>query len=144
MSKRRRKKPNLSQETLDRAREEAGLPPEVDEDDEDEELEEAVVSKVVTSTAVASTPTTAKAVSSTSTSGRRRKRTVGAAQLDKRKADGKLNANYIADMLEHPTKTVTEEQLHAEYGFVLKDLRNMGLLAAALFASLIIFALVAL
>lgn len=130
MSKRRRKKPNLPQETLDKAREEAGLPLESDEEEAEEvEVVEAPASKA--------TPASLQA----SASQRRRKRAVGAAQLDKRKAEGKLNSNYIADMLEHPTKVVSEEELHQEYGFVLKDLRNMGLLAASLFIVLIVMAL---
>jgi len=135
MSKRRRrKKPNISQDTLDRAREEAGLPAEEDQDEDDageDEVEQVEVSKAA--------PVRERKASG---SQRRRKRTVGAAQLDKRKAEGKLNSNYIADMLEHPTKTVTDEELRAEYGFVLKDLRNMGLLAASLFLVLIFIAVV--
>ena len=36
-----------------------------------------------------------------------------------------------------PTKVVTEDDLRADYGFVIRDLRNMGILAAALFVALI-------
>ena len=39
-------------------------------------------------------------------------------------------------------KVVTEDDLRADYGFVIKDLRNMGILAAGLFIALIIVSLV--
>lgn len=51
-----------------------------------------------------------------------------------------LSLAEIEDLLEHPTKTVTEAELHADYGYVLSDLRNMGVLAAVLFIFLIVLA----
>ena len=48
----------------------------------------------------------------------------------------------MAELLANPTKVVTEEDLRADYGFVIKDLRNMGVLAAGLFIALIIVSLV--
>lgn len=51
-----------------------------------------------------------------------------------------LSMAEIEDLLEHPTKTVTETQLRADYGYVLADLRNMGVLAAGLFIFLIVLA----
>ena len=48
----------------------------------------------------------------------------------------------IADLLANPTKVVTEDDLRADYGFVIKDLRNMGILAAGLFVALIVVSLV--
>ena len=65
-----------------------------------------------------------------------------AAQLERRKDEGALEAEYIADLLANPTKVVTEDDLRADYGFVIKDLRNMGILAAGLFIALIIVSLV--
>lgn len=47
---------------------------------------------------------------------------------------------YIAERLANPTIVVTEEQLRAEYGHVLRDIRSMFLLAMTLFAALIILA----
>ncbi len=43
-------------------------------------------------------------------------------------------------MLANPSVEVTEEQLREEYSFVLSDLRNMGILAAALFVVLVLLA----
>lgn len=53
-----------------------------------------------------------------------------------------LTAYEIADLLHNPTKTVSEEELHAQYGFVLADLRSMGLLAAASFGVLLLLAFI--
>lgn len=53
-----------------------------------------------------------------------------------------LTAYEIADLLHNSTKTVSEEELHAQYGFVLADLRSMGLLAAASFGVLLLLAFI--
>lgn len=50
------------------------------------------------------------------------------------------DTEYIAEKLANPTITVTSEQMRAEYGHVLRDIRNMFLLAAVLFAMLIVLA----
>ncbi|MFZ4815237.1 MAG: hypothetical protein ACOYL5_11930 [Phototrophicaceae bacterium] len=59
-----------------------------------------------------------------------------ATPADKRKSE-QLSAEHIADMLAHPRFEVSEDQLRQEYGYVLKDLSSMGILAAALFLALI-------
>lgn len=41
------------------------------------------------------------------------------------------------EILNNPTKTVTEEELHSTYGYVITDIRNMGILAAVLFGIII-------
>jgi len=51
-----------------------------------------------------------------------------------------LDLSSIEDALRHPHKFPTEEQLHAQYGYVLRDLRSMGLLAASLVVVLILLA----
>ncbi|MBL8145992.1 MAG: hypothetical protein JNL34_06380 [Anaerolineae bacterium] len=53
-----------------------------------------------------------------------------------------LTTAQISELLDHPTKTVTEAEFRAQYSYVLKDLRSMGLLTAALFGLLIVLALV--
>jgi hypothetical protein len=53
-----------------------------------------------------------------------------------------ITSEYVAQMLANPTKVVTEEQLHQQYGYVLADLRNMFILAGALFAALIVLAVI--
>ncbi|GAB1421946.1 hypothetical protein MASR2M15_21480 [Anaerolineales bacterium] len=55
------------------------------------------------------------------------------AQIDKQKRKGELSLETIEDALEHPTIFVSEEQLASEYAYVLRDIRNMGILAAVLF-----------
>jgi len=70
---------------------------------------------------------------------RRRKREMNK-QSDKAKAQGSVDTDYVEERLANPTKVVTEEQLHEEYGFVLRDLRNMGILAAILVVFLSILA----
>ncbi len=49
-----------------------------------------------------------------------------------------LDPEYVRNRLENPTRTVSEAELRAEYGYVTNDLRTMGLLAAVLIAALII------
>mgnify|MGYP001374312890 FL=1 len=53
-----------------------------------------------------------------------------------------LTADEISEILAHPTKVVTEAELHQQYGYVLRDLRNMGVLAASSFLFLILLALI--
>ena len=62
--------------------------------------------------------------------------------MERRKEEGTLDGETVAELLANPTKVVSEEQLRAEYGFVIKDLRHMGILAAALFAALVAVSLV--
>ena len=119
MAKRRRRKPNISQTVLDQARQgvaESGAPDS------------------------AATPD-APPASETMTPPRRR-RTLQAAQLERRKDAGALDGEYVAELLANPTKVVTEDDLRADYGFVIRDLRNMGILAAGLFIALVIVSLV--
>lgn len=118
MAKRRRKKPNISKTVLEQARQSA---------DGDAQA------------------TAQPATSATSASQRRRRRRdLQSVQLERRKGEGALEAEYVADVLANPSKIVTEAELRADYGFVIKDLRNMGMLAAGLFVALVIVSLVAL
>jgi hypothetical protein len=137
MSKRKSRKnskPNLPEETLERARQEAGLAPKREEPEtEAEEVEEIEISAPVMSIPQPEAP--------------RRRETL--AQPVKRKARPRRPANYeemtpedVAYALEHPTKIVTEESLREQYGYVLADLRSMGILATGLFVALIAIAAV--
>ncbi len=126
MAKRRRRKPNISQTVLEQARQ--GL---VDEGSADGAPARE------TNTPTAATPATLAPKPPP-----RRRRALGAAQLERRKDEGALDADYVAELLANPTKVVTEDDLRADYGFVIKDLRNMGILAAGLFIALIIVSLV--
>ena len=50
----------------------------------------------------------------------RRRRALQAAQLERRKDEGALDAEFVAERLANPTKVVSEEDLRADYGFVIK------------------------
>jgi hypothetical protein len=128
MAKRRRKKPNIPQATLDQVRQENGVEETPDTSKSESKADE------VASSATKSTPETPRP--------RRRGRDLHAAQLKKRKGDSALDPVFVAEQLANPTKIVTEEQLQEDYGFVIRDLRNMGVLAAVLFVALIGIALV--
>lgn len=117
MAKRRRKKPNISQAVLDQARQGVAETTAADAGSEPD------------------APTATKAPP-------RRRRALQAAQLERRKDAGALDGEYVADLLANPTKVVTEDDLRADYGFVIRDLRNMGILAAGLFIALVIVSLV--
>lgn len=131
MAKRRRKKPNISQTVLDQARQ--GIAGEAASPD----ATDATANEEPTA-AVNATPATTQAPSKA----RRRRRDLQATQLERRKGQGALDGEYVADLLANPTKVVSEEELRADYGFVIKDLRHMGILAAALFVVLVAVSLV--
>lgn len=119
MAKRRRRKPNISQTVLDQARQGAA---------ESGEPDSAAAPDAVPASEKKEPP--------------RRRRTLQAAQLERRKDAGALDGEYVAELLANPTKVVTEDDLRADYGFVIRDLRNMGILAAGLFIALVIVSLV--
>ena len=124
MAKRRRKKPNISKAVLEQARQGA-----VDQGQE-------------SATPAEAPDANAEAAAVPAPRARRRRRELQAAKLERRKDEGGLDAEAVADLLANPTREVSEEQLRADYGFVIKDLRNMGILAAALFVALVATALV--
>lgn len=128
MAKRRRssKKPNLPQSTLERARRQA-------EGTEEPSADSAVEEQL--KKAEAATPEKPKAASAES-----RRRKVNPAQLERSRQRGELTHEMIENMLHNPTVTVTQEQLSEDYQHVLFDLRNMGILAAALFVVLVLLA----
>ena len=117
MAKRRRRKPNIAADVLEQARQGTAA---ASSDAPEERAPEPQP--------VAAPP--------------RRRRTLQAAQLERRKDAGKLDGEYVAELLANPTKQVSEEDLRADYGFVIKDLRNMGILAAALFIALVVVSLI--
>lgn len=123
MAKRKkRSKPNIPQATLERARQQAAGT--LDEPAADDARESATPTPEAESTPAA-----------------RRQSPVVPAQLRRNAGKDKpLTGEEIAERLSHPTKVVTEEELHAEYGFVLADLRSMGILAAGLMVLLVVLA----
>lgn len=140
MSKRknRGKSPNLPEEVLARARQQAGLEPAADQDEA--EVEEAPPAPVVKPKAAekAEKPAPPRAERPRESRRRRELRQVEY-QAGERKASA-YDSAMLAEMLAHPTRQVSEEELHEQYGYVITDLRNMGVLAAVLFVLLIVIA----
>lgn len=161
MSKRRSRKsssPNLPKATLERARAQAGLPPKDEEAEKAVEAAEAAPAKPAPEKPVEEKPAAAKAAAEeaapsagttsrrsrssggSATSSRARSKRVTAAQLERTKQRGELDVHTIEDALEHPTRFPSEEDLHRDYGYVLRDLRNMFILAGVLIVALVLIA----
>ena len=107
-----RNKPNLPDDVLARARKNAGV-------EDPEPAKEVTKSDDV-----------AETTSVSERAARRRKK--GTVQLERSRKRGEMTNEMINEVLSHPTKIVTEEELHEDYQHVLVDLRNMGVLAAIL------------
>lgn len=116
MARRKKAGMTLSSETLERARQGAGL------DESNDELAEAEAALNAE-------------MSINERSARRRK--AAPAQLERSRQRGELTAEMIEDVLANPTIEVSEETMRQEYSHVLVDLRNMGVLAALLVAIII-------
>jgi hypothetical protein len=122
VSKRRsRKSSDLPAETLARARREAGLEPVEEEVEIVEEVDEPVLAAAPPRRAEVKPPV------------QRRKR--------RKEIDvSEMSQAEIAERLANPVRTVSEDELRQQYTYVVADLRSMGLLAAGLFAFLIVIA----
>lgn len=72
---------------------------------------------------------------------RRAERSVrtGSSARRERKHD-ELSQEVVAELLEHPTLTVSEDELRKEYSYVIADLRSMALLSAGLIVMLMVLA----
>ncbi|MCC6615024.1 MAG: hypothetical protein IT320_16220 [Anaerolineae bacterium] len=68
--------------------------------------------------------------------------TTGSAAAAAAQVHDAIPQDVVNDMLNHPTKIVTEDQLRSEYGYVMADIRNMFLLALGLIVLLVVLALV--
>ena len=126
MAKRRRRKPNISKAALEQARQAVG-----DSETESRSTADAPPKQERPPAAAVPKP-------------RRRRRDLQNVQLNKGQSEGQLDAEYVAELLANPTKVVTEEDLRTDYSFVISDLRNMGMLAAVLFAALVAISLLVL
>jgi hypothetical protein len=136
MSKRRNRKnaPNIPQETLERARQQIAQQQAADAGAADDAEEEEVV------VAPAPKPVT-KVDSPVRQASRKPRRREGLEGV--RLGEKRINPNdpeAARQMLDNPTKVVTEAELRQQYGYVLADLRSMGLLAGALIVAMIILA----
>jgi secreted Zn-dependent insulinase-like peptidase len=61
-------------------------------------------------------------------------------QYSQRNKKDTMDSGKLEELLAHPTKFVTEEQLRAEYGYVLADIRSMAVLATVLIVVLVVLA----
>jgi hypothetical protein len=137
MSKRKNRKKNranIPSETLQRARQEAGL--EAAEQEETEAVPADETPEPVAERAPVAEEAPARATAS---------RSAGAASTRRKQRTGKLKYEEmtredVVYLLEHPTKTVSTEELHRDYSYVIADLRSMAILAAILFVTLIVLA----
>ncbi len=120
MAKRRRKsnKPNLPEDVLARARKNAGIEEPESPEETNDESNDGSDSESVTERAA-------------------RRRKLNTVQLERSRKRGTMSNEMISDVLNNPTKIVSEEELRDEYQHVLLDLRNMGVLAAILIVVLL-------
>ncbi len=123
--------PNIPQETLERARQQLGVTPPPPAEEAQEAPVQAVARVVETLPPPAST--------------RRRKPTTSSqritqSQFEKAKQRGELDFETIQEHLNNPTKFTTPEEMRKDYTTVVKDLRDMGLLAAVLIGLLVVVA----
>lgn len=129
MSKRknRNQSPNIPQSTLERARQQLGG---------DSEPVAAVEAKVEKAAAVVEK---AEVVARPAVERRARPaRPAGSPARSTSRKEDKHDMAYIRARLANPTRVVTEADLKAEYGYVIKDLRWMGGLAAILVVALVV------
>ncbi len=156
MAKRSRKRkssaPNLPQEALDRARKQLDGTLEDEEIEEDDTPQAEAVEEANEEDEAKAEPAVKSSRTTIERSSRRReRRTSGSSSSSRssgsspttfqsRKRGGELDNQEIAHLLANPTKVVSEEELHEEYGYVLRDLRNMGVLAAVLMIFLVLLA----
>jgi hypothetical protein len=54
--------------------------------------------------------------------------------------EARIDQSTLAEILAHPTKEVSEDELRQQYSYVVADLRSMGLLAASLMVLLVVLA----
>jgi hypothetical protein len=149
--KNRKSRPNLPEAALERARKQAaGEDPDLIEDEPEEEQaveaeadepQEEAVPEEQAAPVPASTRTREERRSR-----RSRRRQPGGVQFSQRRRldpdrdKDRIDVETIQQMLANPTKFVSEEDLRKEYAFVLSDLKNMGLLAAALMIVMVFLA----
>lgn len=136
MAKRRNRTPNIPEETLERARQqamgtaEAAAATSTLPSEEPKAASVPVKSRAERRAEMRSSGTVRRAGLQPGEPGRRTRRVE------------EMSSEMVQEMLANPTKIVTEAELHQQYGFVLTDLRNMFLLAAVLLITLIVLALV--
>lgn len=143
---RRRQQPNLPEETLRRARRAAGLLPEDGAEPGALEASQSMAADAVAGDAILDDASATGVAQEESVSraaqraARRRQRLERVSQADAHSEA--LDAATMAERLRQPTRVVSEGELRADYTYVLRDLRSMAILAAALVAALFLLAFV--
>jgi hypothetical protein len=134
MSKRknRNQSPNIPQSTLDRARQQLGQAA--------DEIPVAAAPEVKVEKPARPVVERAEPVVSTRPAVERRVRPArtGTSTRSSSRKDEKHDISYIRQRLANPTRIVTEADLKAEYGYVITDLRTMGILATILVIALVV------
>lgn len=137
MSKRKNRTsaPNLPQAALERARQQIAT--------ERDGTSAPVAPSPAEAEAPRSVTTAPRAVASTDTRSisARTRATRRAASQPLQAKGGRLDVSdpeYVRNRLTNPTRFVSEDELRQEYTYVIRDLRSMGLLAAALVVFLLI------
>jgi hypothetical protein len=51
-----------------------------------------------------------------------------------------MATDVVRNRLMHPTRVVTENQLRQEYGYVMRDLRMIGLISIAMIVLMVVVA----
>jgi hypothetical protein len=137
MSK-RREKSDLSQDALERARQEINKA-DVPAPAEKPKRETASAAPVARSTKSVSERRRERTSSSGSGSARRSPNApVQYSQINK-KSDA-MTPERVQQLLANPTKFVSEDDLRKEYGHVVTDIRNMGILTGVLLVVLVVLA----
>ncbi|MBI1279544.1 MAG: hypothetical protein GC179_15565 [Anaerolineaceae bacterium] len=137
MSKRknRNQSPNIPQSTLDRARQQLG---QAADEGPVESAPEVKTEKVVQAAAKAEPGVTARPAAERRARPARTGTSTTRAPRSTSRKDDKHDISYIRARLANPTRIVTEADLKAEYGYVIKDLRAMGILATVLVLALVV------
>ena len=149
MSKRKTRAgaPNLPQETLERARRQAAidrgeLPAQPEPVAEPVREEPKPAAAATAFNPYRTVPASQRRAVASVRSTDRRARGNQMAGARARQTQTELDAETISELLDNPTIYVSEQQLKAEYGFVVGDLRNMFVLAAGLMVLLVVLATV--
>ncbi len=83
---------------------------------------------------------TARSARERRTTARGGSRSTRSTSTRKNRKPGEMRPEIVSNMLEHPTKMVTTEELAKEYSYVTSDLGGMAVIAIGLIVTLVILA----
>ncbi|MBZ0286187.1 MAG: hypothetical protein K8I30_01130 [Anaerolineae bacterium] len=148
MSKRKNRSsaPNIPQATLDRARQQlAGDVTPVPEEPVEPAVEAVEAEVEDTLEPVKATPAASSRVAAQrAAAGASRSRAASGRRLQSVQAKGGrkelLDTEAVKNRLLHPTRVVTEAELREQYGYVIRDLRMIAIIAAAMIILMVVLA----